>query len=422
MTSGTGTFRGHVTLAFCTLLHAVTHAYQILLVPLYLLMVKDLGLGGVERAALIVSVCSGVYFLLSYPAGVLTDRLNRKMLLGVGLIGNALAIGLLGATHQYWVLVCLAAAGGVFGSLFHPAANALVPAHYPKSPGMAVGLMGIGSGIGFFAGSQYAGWRAETVSAPWWGMSSWQVPCVEMGLLGVVVGILFLLFAREAAYAHVRSKAEPMGRGMRRRMLAISLILGCRDFAGVGTVSLVSVYLQKAHGFSTKETGWIIGTMGLISIVATPISVWMTGGRRRLPGLGCIVIAAGLAQLAVPHVAVGWILPVLAMFQVFHLSTYAVGEVALVELVRAAVRGRVIGLFLTVAGTLGASSPWIMGLWTDAMGSAAAEQGAYVLPFSVLGVTMILSSLSLPLLAKLGTIQQSGMSDAMLAGATQPPV
>jgi len=93
-----------------------------------------------------------------------------------------------------------------------------------------------------------------------------------------------------------------------------------------------------------------------------------------------------------------------------------------VELVRAAVRGRVIGLFLTVAGTLGASSPWIMGLWTDAMGSAAAEQGAYVLPFSVLGVTMILSSLSLPLLAKLGTIQQSGVSDAMLAGATEPAV
>ena len=31
---------------------------------------------------------------------------------------------------------------GLFGTLFHPAANALGPAHYPKSPGMDALVLG----------------------------------------------------------------------------------------------------------------------------------------------------------------------------------------------------------------------------------------------------------------------------------------
>ena len=62
-------------------------------------------------------------------------------------------------------LSALGVAAGLFGTLFHPAANALVCAHYPRHPGLAIGLLGVGSGLGFFAGPQYAGWRAE--SAAW---------------------------------------------------------------------------------------------------------------------------------------------------------------------------------------------------------------------------------------------------------------
>ena len=190
-----------LTLGLAAVLHAFTHAYQSVLVPLYILMVADLKLPGVRSAALVVAVYGAVYFLLSYPAGVLADRLNRKVLLGVGLVGNALAIGLMGLTHQYWAILALAVAAGMFGTLFHPAANALMSAHYPKSPGMALGMLGIGSGIGFFFGSQYAGWRAETVTHTWLGTANWQAPCVEMGLAGIGVGLIFLVLARGAARA-----------------------------------------------------------------------------------------------------------------------------------------------------------------------------------------------------------------------------
>src|SRR5262249_27706759 len=79
--------------------------------------------------------------------GLLTDRFNRKLILGIGLLGNASAIALIGLTRRYDLLMLWATMAGLSGTLFHPAAGALVPSHYPKHPGVAIGLMGIGSGI-----------------------------------------------------------------------------------------------------------------------------------------------------------------------------------------------------------------------------------------------------------------------------------
>src|SRR3954454_13204161 len=154
--------RSRLTLALCTILHGFTHAYGAMLVPLYLLMVADLRLGGIQAAAMVVTVYGLVYNLGSYGGGVLADRYDRGVLLGVGLLGNAAAILAMGLTRRYDVVLGLGMVAGLAGTLFHPAANALIPAHFPKHAGLAIGLLGAGSGLGFFAGPQYAGWRAES--------------------------------------------------------------------------------------------------------------------------------------------------------------------------------------------------------------------------------------------------------------------
>src|SRR5690242_254686 len=100
MRDGASAIGARVTLALCTVLHALTHAFASMLVPLYLLMKNDLGRGGVKAIALIVTIYGAVYCLFSYPAGVMADRFNRKVLLGVGLLGNALTILAMGWTRQ----------------------------------------------------------------------------------------------------------------------------------------------------------------------------------------------------------------------------------------------------------------------------------------------------------------------------------
>ncbi len=74
----------------------------------------------------------------------------------------------------------------------------------------------------------------------------------------------------------------------------------------------------------------------------------------------------------------------------------------MLERVPPAVRGRVIGLFITVAGTLASTSPWVMGAWVDGLKARAYDPHAYALPFGVLALLLLLASLSVFVIRRLG--------------------
>jgi MFS family permease len=429
-----------------------------MLVPLYLLIVADLHLGGVKAASLIVTVYGLVYCAGSYVSGMLADRFNRKWLLGIGLVANAVVILAMGLTRRYDVLLMLGVLGGVAGTLFHPAANALVPAHFPKTPGLAIGLLGAGSGLGFFAGPQFAGLRARHGGWHLGQIADWQRPLVELGLAGIAFGVLFLLFAREAPGRHGKAAASAGPRGSNgqngrttfpersldlpsirfgasaalnngndkidyaplaidaehtlgpalwHRTAFIAAVLGCRDFAGVAGITLASIYLQKAHGLNVAQAGFFVGTMMLLSAFVSPLAVWLTPGRRRLPALVGVLLTGGAICTATPFVPLRWTLAILCAFQTCQLSSYSISDAAMLERVAPAVRGRFVGLFLTIAGTFASTGPWIMGWWTDSFGPRGAQPLAYLGPFGLLGAMLVAATFSIPLIARLGQPDQT---------------
>jgi MFS family permease len=415
--------RSHVTLVLCALLHAFTHAYGTLLVPLYLMMTTDLRLAGVSRASAVVTVYGMVYCIISFKSGVYADRWNRKALLGIGLVGNAIAITAMGLTRSYEMLMVWGVIAGIFGALFHPAANALVPAHYPKSPGMAIGFLGMGSGLGFFLGPQYAGWRAQNADWYFASVANWQRPLVEAGLAGLILGIIFLLVAREVHSRNNGQPTRPMAATLRRQITKLALIMGCRDFAGIATISLASIYLQKAHGLDAKRTGFILGAMMLVSVIINPVAVYLSPGKRRLPLLTMVMICGGIVVATVPLWNVRYILPVLTTFMSFQLSSYAISDAAMLERVPAEMRGRVVGLFLTIAGTFSSTAPFFMGWWTDHLGPRAVQPSAYIPLFGALAAMMWVSPLASPVIAQLGPPQGPAIEPLSETGpATAEPV
>lgn len=424
MPDGNPEARSQITLVFCTVLHTFTHAYGAMLVPLYLLMTVDLRLSGVKYAALLVTIYGMVYMVCSYGAGMLADRFNRKNLLGWGLVMNALAIAGMGLTRRYEWLIVLSVIGGLAGTLFHPAANALVTAHFPKSPGMAIGLLGIGSGLGFFFGPQYAGWRAIHAGWHFASVANWQKPCIELGAIGIFFGLLFLLIARESPGSHAaRPAPKPLGNHLRWATIGIAMTLGARDFSGVASISLVSIYLQKAQHMNAAMAGFIVGLMMLIGVVANPVAVWVSPGRLRLPMLAGVLMTAGVIISTIPFVSAMWLLPVLCGYQACQLGCYAMSDAAMLERVPAALRGRVVGLYLMIAGTAAATSPWIMGYWTDAFGARASQPLTYIGPFVLLGATMWFAVLAMPLIARLGPVQDAAIEPlAEILPRTMEPV
>jgi hypothetical protein len=85
-------------------------------------------------------------------------------------------------------------------------------------------------------------------------------------------------------------------------------------------------------------------------------------------------------------------------------------DAAMLERVPANVRGRVVGLFLSIAGTFAGASPWVMGFWTDMMGPRANARLPYLAPFGTLGAMMIFASLAAPIIARLGEPDDNAIS------------
>ena len=170
-------------------LHAFTHAYQMALIPLYLLIQTDFKLGSVEAATLLVTVVGIASFVPSYPMGMFADRFSRKRLLGIGLAINSLGFISLSFAPNYATALTCMAVSGFGGSFYHPSATAWIARVFPVGTGRALGLVGVGASAGFFISPIYSGWRAMN-------SGSWRTPVLELGILGLIAAVIFFLAGR----------------------------------------------------------------------------------------------------------------------------------------------------------------------------------------------------------------------------------
>jgi len=383
------------TLWLCGALHAFTHIYHVALMPLYLLIQRDLKLTSVEQATLLLTVMMLAYFLPSYGMGALADRFSRKKLLVAGLAINGLGyVGLAFAPDYGWALACVTIAG-LGGSFFHPAATSMVARLFPSNTGKALGLIGVGASIGFFIGPLYAGWRAEG--------SGWRAPVLELGLLGIVMAGVFAGLAQEepARPQPVEGKiaSEKLFPTLALCLLFVvmSLIFGLRDFTGSSMGSLGSLFLQNAHGFNPKSAGFALSGIYLASAISNPIFGGLSdGGRMRWVSF-VLVMSAGCICIF-PMVAVAWMVPVLLAYGFFFMASYPMVEAALMESVPDSARGRAFGLFITLAGLIGNLSHWLVGSRVKHLGANAHSPAAYYPLYGTLAILLLVSLLGLPCL------------------------
>jgi MFS transporter, FSR family, fosmidomycin resistance protein len=360
------------TLALCTVLHAFTHVYQVALLPLYFLIQKDLGLARVEQATFLVTALMISYFAPSFFMGIMADYWSRKKILAWGLAINGLGFIALSQAKTYSAALLCMIVAGIGGSFFHPAATALVVRLFPGTAGKALGFLGIGAGVGFFAGPIYCGWRAST--------AGWRAPLLELGILGVITAAIFAFLADdEAPVAH---GAEPPRERMFASVhvwvafIAAALAFSLRDFTGSSMGSLGSLFLQRAHGLDLKSTGAILSAIFLASAISNPVFGKLSD-KGRLKWTLIVLSIALIFIVLFPRVSPAWSAPVLALYGFFFMASYPMVEAALMESVHDSVRGRVFGLFITIGGICGNLAHWAMGAWVEHLGPAAQNPRAY---------------------------------------------
>ena len=398
------------TLWLTGMLHAFTHAYNVALVPLYLQIQTDFHLSSVGLATFLVTLMMLTYCAPGYFMGILADRFSRRRLLALGLLTNALGfVGLALAPSYPWALVCVILAG-LGGSIFHPAANALIGETFPTNVGRAMGFLGIGASLGFFSAPLYVGWRAAHTG-------QWRTPILELGLLGLVGAGLFAWLAEDppalAALGDGRASADPHRakapapkpprvpifptRGLWIFFIAASFAFSLRDFAGASMSTLGSLFLQKAHGFSLQATGVALSGIFIASALSNPLFGHLSDRGRGRWGALVLLLAASLVALF-PHAPVPWLIPTFLVYGFFQMASYPIVEAALMEAVPNAVRGRVMGFWITVGGVVGNLAHWIMGQKVQDFAAQARHPQTYFGLYGVLGLLMLLSLLGFPCL------------------------
>jgi len=390
------------TLWLAGALHAFTHVYQVALMPLYLLIQKDLKLTSVSQATLLVTVMMMGYVLPAYLLGMAADRFNRKKLLGWGLAINSVGFMLLSVAPNYSTALLAVLLTGVGGSFYHPAATAMVAQLCPTGTGKALGLVGIGASVGFFAGPIFAGWRVGMLE-PSLGAAAWRRPVLELGLLGLVMTALFVWLApKESTASDSVRKPAPAAKlfptpALWGFFLLAAFSFSLRDFTGSSMGSLGSLFLQKAHGYTPWLTGLALSGIFLASAISNPLFGHLSDRGRMKWTMMVLFVAAGIVALF-PHVSAAATIPTYLVYGFFFMASYPMVEAALMESVPDEVRGRVFGLFLTVGGLIGNVSHWAVGAWVKRLGDRAAAPEGYFGGYAFLAGLLIVSLLGLPCL------------------------
>lgn len=387
------------TLWLSGVLHAFTHLYQVALLPLYLLILRDkaFAIQTVEQATFLVTVLMLSYFIPAYPVGVMADRFSKRKLLALGLAVNAAGFVGLALSQSYAQAIVCMIISGVGGSAFHPAATALIARLYPEATGKAFGLLGIGASAGFFLGPLYSGWRGA--------QSGWRTPMLELGIAGIVIALLFYWLAdEEPAHAprprHHTSEQMFPSAALWMFFLAAAVAFSLRDFTGSSMGSLGSLFLQKAHGLSTEHTGWILSMIFIASAISNPLFGGLSDrGVGRWTTFALSI--AGIIVISFPHFSPRMAPFVFAVYGFFFMASYPMVEGALMGSVPHHIRGRVFGLFITIGGILGNLAHWAMGAFVKNLGPKSARVESYYSMYWLLAGFLALSLLGLPCLRAL---------------------
>lgn len=390
------------TLWLTGVLHAFTHVYHVALLPLYLLISKDLKLSGVGQSTALVTVMMISYFLPSYFAGVLADRFSRKRLLAVGLLINGLGFIGLAESNSYQMAIASVIFAGLGGSLFHPSATSMIARLYPQGTGRALGLLGIGAGVGFLIGPIYTGWRAEMLE-PLLGAAAWRRPIFELGLFGMIAAACFNKLAAEDQPApHVseeHKKSTPLfpTTALWLFFFGAAFAFGLRDFTGFGMGSLGSLFFQKVHGFNVELTGKWLCVIFLAATISNPIFGGLSD-RGRIRWTMLVLSISAVLVFIFPHFPAEWTFAPYFIYGFFFMGSYPMVEAALMESVPDAVRGRVFGVFITIGGITGNLSHWVMGEWVKSLGDVTGNPSAFYPLYGTLAGCVLIALLGLPCL------------------------
>jgi DHA1 family multidrug resistance protein-like MFS transporter len=297
-----------------------------LIIPIIPFYIENLGASG-TTLGLLMATFALMQFLFAPLWGQLSDRHGRKVILMVGVLGNAISQLFFGLSTQLWMLFASRALAGILSSATLPTAMAYISdTTNEEERGSGMGIIGAAQGVGMVLGPGLAGWLAGLpLSLPLPGRQNLSVsplPFFVAAALSLVALVLVLAILPESLPTQARNQPQaglqgPQIAEMWRALfgplgfllfLAFLVSFGLTNFEGV-----FGLYALERYGYGPERVGTILTVIGLTSAV---IQGALTGPLTRRWGESAVIrvslfgTAAGFLLMLQPKTFVGVLLAV----------------------------------------------------------------------------------------------------------------
>lgn len=242
--------------------------YRSMLTPIYPQVMQTLDLHSNQQIGIIASIYFFAYVLLQVPAGMISDKFDKRLILSFGFLVFALATFLMSSSQNLMVIYIASALAGLSGAFFYGAAFSLSGQEIPANKrNVATAIINSGSSVGMVIGLSGSSWLVLSQSL------DWQVMLKGVALIMLLTFALYYFLirrdsARPASTATESLHEEDHGQSsfFTLKKFAVYFILFCSCYAYFLVVSWLPNFLQTERHFSGSSAGIIASLVGLASI------------------------------------------------------------------------------------------------------------------------------------------------------------
>lgn len=335
-----------------------------------------------SAVASLISINAGIGLLSSLIAGMVADKIGRKIVMVFSLIGTSIAYFLLMRAQTYPQFASLMVLIGLTNPLYQVGADAMLADIIPSEKRTdAFSISRIANNAGFAMGPAIGGFLATR---------SYDLAfyCASIGYL--VYSLLLIFFARETLAKSDEKATPPMN--VLEAVQGYPKVLRDRTFVTfVFTISLgliapvmvwilMPVYSKTNFGVLESTYGWIPTTNGLLCVFAQYPLTAITRRYRTLPVLtaGMLVYAIAVGSVALMSSFWGFWLS-MVILTLGELTLVPTASKYVVDLAPADLRGRYISIYWLGWGLARTLAPLIGGTLNDTIAPQAIWVGGLLI-------------------------------------------